>query len=416
MGFHAQRWDIIRLFTQIPELFNQKKSFMHLLAICFLELMFVTEYLFSNGKEKINNEEKEIDWKLVKFYKTIKRSHFPTLWKILNDEKRADEIKLLVAFSRILKKFNNKGGGKNRKILLFLLHQEGVPSSFLGEFSGVTQRRVTQTSQDVTPDDIDLFYQRFVLGKKKQMFSEEEKEVVQNSFKMSCPSNSYSKGKVDKKGNFVQNYRQICPDGILFQEYKSYVDNYNRLKKLKFDNETGKGRNKRFVPVPTRCYNVFLDWKIEYKVKKTCQGDIDYNCKYCFEHWCVGRDLKKLMTKLMIAKNMKESLEKSMTDDEEEGEKEEGLQSETKERMNELDDEIEKLRTERNLKRERLKELEKHKTLLEAQRARTVQIEKELTDKQLLIFFDFTKYNYLVHDLCFVVIWKRFIKKFLIIF
>ena len=65
----------------------------------------------------------------------------------------------------------------------------------------------------------------------------------------------------------------------------------------------------------------------------------------------------------------------------------------------ELEKELEKLKN-------RLAELEKHKTLVRIQRARIEEIERTLERHQVLILFDYTKYNYLCHDLVFVLIYK----------
>ena len=61
--------------------------------------------------------------------------------------------------------------------------------------------------------------------------------------------------------------------------------------------------------------------------------------------------------------------------------------------MEEIDVELRKFQEKIDEKKDRLVEVQKHKTLMEIQRSRTEEIERELKQDELLIFFDFTKYK-----------------------
>jgi len=57
-------------------------------------------------------------------------------------------------------------------------------------------------------------------------------------------------------------------------------------------------------------------------------------------------------------------------------------------------------------KEDRLKQVGKHLKLMRIQRQRVEKIERSLEKHQVLIFFDYTKYNYLCHDLGFVLLYR----------
>ncbi len=75
------------------------------------------------------------------------------------------------------------------------------------------------------------------------------------------------------------------------------------------------------------------------------------------------------------------------------------LQS-TKERVADLEKKVHDLKND-------VTDLEKHKKLVKTQRDRIEWIENNLTEDEILVFFDFTKYNWAVHDLAFVIVYKK---------
>ena len=202
------------------------------------------------------------------------------------------------------------------------------------------------------------------------MFPKREMNVVAKMFDMTCPSDSYSTKK---------EFKQIVGDRELYNKYVKYVLKHNELQLLKDEN---------YVEVSIRCYNVFMEWKKQYKVRKMTQGDIDYNCNYCFDFWKVERELIELKEKI---EHKERKMEKENNEDD----------------KNDLRNEIEKIKKELKEQEEKFRNLEKHKKLIKIQRERLEQLEQNLIDNEILVFFDYTKYNYLCHDLCFVVLYKE---------
>jgi len=225
-----------------------------------------THYIRNVTNEKIV-QEKHGDWKFVQFLKGLDGVRFPSLKESWQNPLTQNQNDLLEAFSSILKEFGTRGGGTNRKIMISLLKQKGVNSQFLAEFSGISQRWVNSCKNKTTEDELNGFYKRFSLSKKKNMFSKEELETVKRSFEQSCPSDSYSKGKTIIDGNgkekFVQNYRQICGDRELYEKYIRFVQEQNRQKELESLRSVVK-----FSACRIRCYNVFLEWKKQFKEKQ----------------------------------------------------------------------------------------------------------------------------------------------------
>ena len=369
---------VLEYYRCYPHLFENSKKRVYTLLRSVLEVFFIMKRNFYSGRRTSEEYRSYPDWAVVDFFKNESNvSRFELLKNSFQTLVTKDQHSLLTAFQNLFSSFEKNSGGVNRKILLFLLLKFGVGSTFLAKFAGVTTGYLRKLKKRVTKNEITKFYRRFELSGRKKMFSSEEMEIVKKVFQLYCPGNSYSK--TDKF------FRQICGDKELFEKYKKYIVLYNNNKCI---------LDPGIVQIKERCYNVFLYWKRMFKVKKTIQRDIDYNCGYCFEHWQLERDIVLHTTKINTKKHLKKMLLESDN-------------SETfLEACKDIDEELTKLEMEMEEKKKRLKEVEKHKILVKTQRERVEKIEKTLKKDQVLIFFDYTKYNYLCHDLCFVVVYR----------
>jgi len=272
---------VVKLFQKVPAAFTEKKDMMFTLLLCFLEMYFIrrSSYKPGNISKKVNTENR--DWRIVDFFKsTIANGKFPGMINMFEKPITRENHQLLSGLRSVFNGFNKKGGGKNRKILISLLYSYGVSATHLSKIAGVTERWVRKSMTQVSKKEKEDFYKRFVLEKPKVMYSKREMKVVLESFQQSCPGNSYV-----KTGD---NFRQLCGDRELFQKYVSFVMDHNKLM-----TET----DSNYPPIETRCYNVFLKWKKQFKVRKTMQKDIDYNCVYCFENWSLEREISSLKKK-----------------------------------------------------------------------------------------------------------------------
>ncbi len=356
----------------------------YLVATAFLELFFVTDIRFQVRSRNLGAPDEPVapvdnaTFILVKFLcnKLLFRP-FPSLFeKLKHDDPHHHSF--IKSMKKVFSRFDKNCGGTNRKILLSLLLQNGANSHFLANISGVTERHVRRAHQQVTQDHLKQFFARFRLSKKKRMYSDRELAVVGQFFAQSCPSNSYSTKK---------EYRQICGDATLYKKYIKYVSRHNSTNLLK---------DPTFEMIRIRCYDVFLAWKREYKVRKTTKEDLDFNCQYCFDLWTVRSKIWKKNSKLEGFSLLLGSLQ--------------GKDSYTPaehQKMNSLNEKITKIKEQLADLESRKKELEKHMKLKKIQRERIEKIEQDLKDNQILVFFDFSKYNWAVHDLCFVVVYKE---------
>ena len=279
---------VIEKFRKYPEIFEKSKKRMYTFVRSVLEVYFISKSKFSPGKIPKSVDKEFFDWRIQDFFQSSYcKNRFEGLRKSFQAPLTQNQTMLLDAFQNIFKMFELKKGGRNRKILLHLLRKEGVESEFLGQFAGVTGGWVRQAKDKVTTKELEKFFARFELDVQKNMFSKRELDVVLKSFQLHCPGNSYTK--TDKY------FRQICSDDELYKKYQTYINDHNRQQLLK---------NESYDVIPIRCYNVFLTWKKNLKVKKTLQRDIDYNCVYCFEHWTVGRDISQLTMKIETKKSL----------------------------------------------------------------------------------------------------------------
>ena len=372
---NTDRYTVLNLFLRDHDdgdkVFRLQKHF-HFLTTCFLELVFITDCKFKTKNEKEDEIDFLKDHKLWTFFLSHKKV-FPLMNSsckpcIMNQKQFID------SFRNVMSHFNEKNGGRNRRIMLHLLFRDGVSAKQLADLCGCTESTVYKANKSTTKEEEEEFYKRFHLTKQKEMYSKEELSVVLKSFEMSCPSNSYSKKK---------DFRQICGNDELYMDYKKYIMNHNLEMSFKPD----------YKAIETRCYNVFLDWKKKYNVRKTTQADIDYNCKYCFEHWKISRDVLDLNRIIRTKENILGML-KNQNDSQYDND------------IVDLNSEIEKIKKKLDKKKERLKELQKHKDLMNIQRKRVEEIDKKLKRNELLVFFDYTKYNYLCHDLDFVIVYR----------
>ena len=103
----------------------------------------------------------------MKFFKDKAcKAFFPSISQSFEKPLTANQTELLDGLQNIFKRFDLKAGGTNRKILLFLLYEEGVSAKYLGDFAGVTANWVRKTRTKTTDKEIETFFQRFFLKRK----------------------------------------------------------------------------------------------------------------------------------------------------------------------------------------------------------------------------------------------------------
>ena len=170
--------EILRLYLNNRDFFEGKKMTMYFLTINLLEFLFIT----TNTHQVKSNENEEFqkrDWKLLKFFKDKAcKAFFPSISQSFEKPLTANQTELLDGLQNIFKRFDLKAGGTNRKILLFLLYEEGVSAKYLGDFAGVTANWVRKTRTKTTDKEIETFFQRFFL-KRKICFQREKWMLLQ---------------------------------------------------------------------------------------------------------------------------------------------------------------------------------------------------------------------------------------------
>ena len=268
---------VLKSFEKYQSNFFGHKNRMFIYLACVMKRYFILTSCYASGNVHKKVDSSYSDWRIVDF---LRNSLFKKLFPLVNlsfvKPLTEDTELFLKAIQKVFSDFEVNSGGRSRKILLSLLVKHGARASYLAKLAGVSTRWVRKCKTMVSDNEVKGFYKRFDLTSKKQYYSKEEMKVVLDSFMQSCPGDSYTKS--DK------NMRQMCGDHELYTRYISYVQSHNILQKEKDPN---------YIEIPTRCYNVFLNWKMQFKVRRTIQRDVDYNCNYCYEYWelsnCIGK-------------------------------------------------------------------------------------------------------------------------------
>lgn len=236
-------------------------------------------------------------------------------------------------------------------------------------FTGLSRQYINSLRKDLEDHELNSFFSRYDDGYTRDCYTLEEREVIKMFFETNCPGQSGDKNKI---------YRQLCPSIELYEKYRHFVIQYNLLYKLRDENHKD---------IKIRCYRILSKWKKIFRVRRSSQSDIDFVCPYCHKNFLKEKEKIDLEKKIEIKKRMKEKLGCS----DEEG-------------SDLLQEEIDELTASFVEVERELETLKSHVALKKSQRDSMSNWISSLKSDEMMLLFDFSKYNYAVHDLCFTMI------------